>query len=476
MTWCLFAAGPVFGFAALKPVLISEGVYSDVCPDGGLCDERDLKFNFMFALSAVVTNATAFIVGSILDSFGPRVTGIIGSFIIAFAALCLAYGSVITIVDAYLLGYVSLAFGGPFVFISCFQLANSFPGHSGLVLALLTGCFDTSSALFMFYRVAYQNSLVKNFTMYKFFTAYLVVPLFILICQLFIMPHHSYKTIQTLAKIGETGIDETGLPVNPEDNRYDPQQVDQLERTRSHLSIRSSKSVYEEIADIRLNDKSGGIHGILHGKSPREQMRTPWFWLMCLFTTIQMLRINYFLATIRTQMTWYFDSESAAITVNKFFDLALPLGGVISIPFIGLILDNLQTVTTLHILLVTSAIIGFAGLSSYQFVQVLGICLLVVYRPFYYTAVSDYCAKVFGFETFGTVYGTIICFSGLCNMAQSYLDRLTMLQFNKDPNPVNIALLALTVLFGGSMLGYVKGQERKLKRQAVIAEAMGLLT
>ncbi|QPG74534.1 hypothetical protein FOA43_001864 [Brettanomyces nanus] len=477
MTWCLFAAGPIFGFAALKPVLISEGVYKDLCPvdvlsSSDICVERDLKLNFMFTLAAVVTNATAFIVGRVLDTYGPRITGIVGSFVIFGGAVLLASGSRITLFDSYLSGYVTMAFGGPFVFISCFQLANSFPGHSGLVLALLTGSFDTSSALFMFYRVIYQNNYVKNLSLNKFFTAYLIVPVFILVCQLTIMPKNSYKTVETLARIGKTGIDETGLPVDSEDSRYDPQEVNELERTRSHLSIRSSKSVFEEIADKQLNDKSGGVHGVLHGKQVKEQLKTPWFYLMCLFTTIQMLRINYFLATIRSQMTWYFDSELTAIKINKLFDIALPLGGVLSIPFIGLILDNLKTLTTLHILLIVSALIGLAGMTSSIFLQVAGICVLVLYRPFYYTAVSDYCAKVFGFETFGTVYGTIICFSGICNLLQSYLDKLTHFSFHMDPNPVNGLLLGLTILFGGSMLGYVKGQERKIKRQAIISEAL----
>lgn len=474
MAWCLFSAGPVFGFAALKPVLVSEGVYKDLCPkdSDGLCVERDLKLNMMFTIAAVVTNATAFIVGLILDKYGPRVTGILGSFIIAIAAEFLSHGSTITSFDAYLLGYVLLAFGGPFVFISCFQLANSFPGHSGLVLALLTGSFDSSSALFMFYRIAYQGNTFKDLSLHKFFNVYLIVPLFIFLCQLFIMPKESYKTVETLAKIGETGIDETGLPVDENDPRYDPDEVNQIERTRTHMSINSTKSVYEEIADQQLKDKSGGIHGILHGKTVMEQIRTPWFMLMCFFTTIQMLRINYFLATIRSQMTWYFNSEPVAIKINKLFDVALPIGGVLSIPFTGVILDNMKTLTTLDILLIVSTLVGLAGITPSIVIQMVGICFLVIYRPFYYTAVSDYCAKVFGFKTFGTVYGTIICFSGLCNMFQSNLDYMTHFTFNMNPNPVNLLLIGLTILFGGSLCIYIARRERELKRQMVIDQTL----
>jgi hypothetical protein len=31
VVYCLFAAGVVFGYAAIKPVLVEEGVYRDQC-------------------------------------------------------------------------------------------------------------------------------------------------------------------------------------------------------------------------------------------------------------------------------------------------------------------------------------------------------------------------------------------------------------------------------------------------------------
>jgi hypothetical protein len=482
MLWCLFAAGPVFGFAALKPVLIAQGIYKEACDisvdppafasSETACVEQDLKLNLMFTLAAVITNATALLVGSILDNYGPRITCILGSFVIAFASILLANGSIIKMFDAYLYGYIALAFGGPFVFISCFQLANSFPGNSGLILALLTGCFDTSSALFLFYRVVFQNNYIKNLTLNRFFSYYLIVPLFILLCQIFIMPHESYKTIENIAKIGETGLDENGLPVDPNDSRYQSDEVESLTRIRSRRgSIKSIKSVFEEIADNRLKEISGGVFGVLHSKPIIEQFRSPWWYIMCLFTTIQMLRINYFVATIASQMEYYFDTK-ISIQINKFFDIALPLGGIISIPFIGLILDNLHTFVVLSILLCVSFAIGIFGMIPIQLLQYLGIILLVIYRPFYYTAVSDYCVKVFGYATFGTVYGAIICFSGMMNLNQTLLDNATHFQFKNNPTPVNFTLVALTVIFGSSMLLFMKNQEKKIIRDNIISEAL----
>lgn len=192
---------------------------------------------------------------------------------------------------------------------------------------------------------------------------------------------------------------------------------------------------------------------------------------MCMFTTIQMLRINYFVATIASQMEYYFNPE-IAIRINKFFDIALPLGGIISIPFIGLILDNLQTYKILMILLTVSTSIGLFGMTCNQVLQYIGILLLVLYRPFYYTAVSDYCVKVFGYANFGTVYGAIIFISGMMNISQTLLDNATHFQFGNDPTPINTLLVTLTVLSGGSMLLYIKHQEKALIRAHVIEDAI----
>lgn len=48
--YCLFAAGVVFGYAAIKPVLLEEGIYRDRCTkeeldnDVIVCYEQELRY------------------------------------------------------------------------------------------------------------------------------------------------------------------------------------------------------------------------------------------------------------------------------------------------------------------------------------------------------------------------------------------------------------------------------------------------
>ncbi|KAI1213903.1 MFS general substrate transporter [Annulohypoxylon truncatum] len=474
---CLFSAGIVFGYAALKPVLKREGAYQDMCYGEDTCVE--IHLNLMFTVAAVATNVAALPVGAILDHYGPRVCGITGALFLSIGALSISFAKTLPF-DAFLLGYLFLALGGPFTYISSFQLSNAFPRHSGLILALLTGAFDASSALFLIYRIIYLKS-EGAFGHHKFFLGYLVVPAVILVVQLTILPKRSYKTMGEMIEEYEAppfGDASAVANVVNADDQVDEQTALLREEQREH-----HESVIHDIEDLLGSDEAdkdkqaqreeaknekSGVWGVMHNNTALEQIRSPWFVLICLFTVVQMTRINYFVATIRPQYEAIFGSTEKAIEINNFFDLALPLGGIISIPFIGAILDHTSTVAVLSTLVVAATTIGILGVLPYEWAAYANIVLFVLYRPFYYTAVSDYSAKVFGFRTFGTVYGTIICLSGLFNFSQSALDYLFHRTFRGNPVPVNLLLLSLGLVIGICLVGYVtlKARSLSMKRAA----------
>ena len=428
----------------------------------------------MFTTAAVATNVCALPVGTILDKYGPRVSSIIGCVFIIIGTLLMAFAAQLPF-DGYIPGYLFLALGGPFVFISSFHLSNTFPQHSGFILALLTGAFDSSSAIFLFYRLIYSASN-GSFTPRKFFLLYLIVPIFILVVQIFIMPASSYKTA------GEIVTQAENNPVDFQSVNYGTENNDHLtengergrkdrERIVSEVTSLLGKSGTKQQKEEEKKKRISGVWGVLHGRSALEQIMTLWFWLIALFTVVQMTRINYFVATIRTQYEYMLHSDGLAEYVNHVFDIALPVGGLISIPCIGLILDNTSTTFTLGLLVVVATTIGLAGCLPYLWAAYVNIILFVLYRPLYYTAVSDYAGKVFGYHTFGKVYGLIICMAGLLNFSQAGLDALTHKTFHRDPLPVNIILLIIALVVGLALVGYVFWKSRALKREQLEDEA-----
>ena len=47
---------------------------------------------------------------------------------------------------------------------------------------------------------------------------------------------------------------------------------------------------------------------------------------------------------------------------------------------------------------------------------------------------------MFGYQTFGRIYGALICLSGLTNLVQPGLDALTHGPLHDDPTPINFAI------------------------------------
>lgn len=500
VTYCLLSSGIVFGYAALKPILIHEGVYSEYCSSQGpahrekTCYEQEIRYhdcnqsvetitnrihlirlNFMFAASAVAINVCALPVGTILDRYGPRISGMIGSGFLAIGALILAFATELSL-DGHLLGYLLLALGGPFVFIPSFQLSNAFPNHSGFILALLTGAFDSSSALFLVYRLIYTAS-GSTFTPRKFFLLYLIVPIFVLISQTFLMPSDSYKSIGELNADAETTSNREG----PHEQRNGDEALGGPLREDQHHHRASNESEITPLLKQNGGDEQqqqeekkkaiSGVWGALHGRSAYEQIKTPWFILMTLFTVFQLTRINYFLATIRPQYEYLLDSYALARHVNHVFDVALPVGGILSVPVIGLLLDNVSTPAVLGLIVFIVTIVGILGVLPFVWAAYANIAIFVLYRPLYYTAVSDYAAKVFGFQTFGKVYGLIFFLAGVLNFSQSALDAATYKIFGGNPVPVNVIMMAIVLIIGSTLVGYVWYKSRSIAREELEEEA-----
>ncbi|POS82319.1 hypothetical protein EPUL_006051, partial [Erysiphe pulchra] len=449
---CFLSAGIVFGYAALKPVLIEEKIYRNYCSQAELdqnvrvCVQQEIRLNLMFVVAVVGTNASALPVGAILDKYGPRICGLISSAFLFMGAIFFAFGAHMKF-DGYLIGYFFLAIGGAFTSMPYFHLSNTFPRNSGLILAMISGAFDSSSALFLIYKFIYFRSN-KLFGPKKFFLIYLIVPIFVFLVQLFYMPKLSYKSIgevkeikrrkHRVAKSDNDDADERtvllGTEIEGQDSSMNSNSIDNmgLEYARKQADQQEKKN------------KISGVWGVMHGKSVKNQIKSLWFLLITLFTVLQMIRINYFIATIHPQYEYILGSFKDAAEINDIFDTALPVGGLVGIPFIGLILDNISTPSVCSLILISATIIGSLGCLPYKWAAYSNVILFVLFRPFFYTALSDFNAKIFGFTTFGTVYGLMISISGLFNFVANGLDQLRNYTFHQDPIPINLILISVT--------------------------------
>ncbi|KAK5107136.1 hypothetical protein LTR62_001694 [Meristemomyces frigidus] len=490
---CWLASGIVFGFAALKPVLISENVYRELCTREELeanvevCYEQDLRLNFFFAIASTTCNVSALPVGTILDRYGPRVCAVMGSVALAFGSLLMGYAFAIPEFDGYLIGNVFLALGGTFIFVPSFSISNAFPKFSGTIVATVTGAFDASAAVFLFYRLAYESSN-GAFTPEKFFFGYLVVPVTIFIAQFTLFSPDGYQSVPQLEAKIEKVVDVTA-DVHDSDDELDDDEIRTLRaQRREHRESKLEQlenlvgdSEFREAREHKEEERHAvsGVWGALHGWPAHRQMLTPWFILISLITVLQMLRMNFFIASIRTQYEYMLGSERAGRQINSFFDYCLPIGGVVATPVIGILLDGLSTANLLTVLVVFITAVGVLGSLPLYWAAYTNVVLFCLLRPLYYSAMSDYATKVFGFATFGKIYGTIICLSGLTNLFQPVIDALTFEAFGGNPIPVNIALAGLGFIFGVVLVVYVRIRGKivvkKQQREEAEVERMSMI-
>lgn len=305
--------------------------------------------------------------------------------------------SAIRVLDGYIVGSLFLGLGGTFLFVPSFQLATAFPKYSGTVVALVTGAFDASAAVFLFYRLAYDASK-GSISLRKFFFSYLTIPVLIVIAEFIFMPPQAYQSAPEIDQKIMLARDST-RDVHESDSDISSDR--ELRRVRNH---RAEQRVAKlgQIEDLVGNPQErqgrvdavgkrqaiSGVWGILHGVPARKQLLSPWFILLLLLTVMQMLRMNYFIATIRAQYRYMLKSDNYARAVNHSFDVALPTAGIISTPFIGLLLDNFSVTKMLLVLTIYIVIIGIVNCLPFLWAGYVTVVAFVLFRPFYYAAVS----------------------------------------------------------------------------------------
>lgn len=374
--------------------------------------------------------------------------------------------------NGYIVGNFFLAVGGTFVFVPSFQIANAFPKHAGSIVAFVTGAFDASAAVYLIYRVVWEST-GRKLTPDRFFLGYLVVPTLILVFLVTLLPGSDYKSVQQLEAKIEQAQDTMRDLHESDEELSDDLEVQRIRRRRAAARQDKIQQVDNVIGDeserkqrVEQEEErqaAAGVWGVLHGLPAHQQMATPWFILIALMTILQMLRMNYFIATIRAQYENMLGDARRAAEINHFFDIALPVAGVISTPFIGFLLDHVSVPAILGIIVVLTTTVGILNSVPAAWAGYCTVALFVVLRPLYYSAMSDYATKIFGFATFGRVYGTVICLSGLVNFSQSGLDALTHGPFDGNPIPINASMAGAGFVVGTILVVYVYTGSRRIQ-------------
>jgi len=387
-----FCSGLPFGFAGIYSAFVDAGVFSNLCPHPHIpCESQELRLSFIFSLGTALLNIAGLPSGTLLDFCGPKITAVFASAALSFGLILFALGDVSTTGSlCYALGFPVISVMGQLCFIPCISFANYFPKNSGLVTSMFVGSFDASSLVFVLLAGIYWNFGVS---MRHIFLGYAIIPFVLGIAMAFIYPWH---------------VVHLGQIKQPLREKTRPLVV--VERSLEHLNF-------------------------------WQQVRTWQFILAAWALSVYMVRINFFIQTIANQVT---KVPETADFKTLAFSLMLPAGGVVSIPLIGYVTDKYSLATSWFVMF--ASFLAFEILFAIRtlfdpYLCILSFVFFVACRPLLYTLGAVHMSRIFGFQTFGRLYGLLFTIAGLTNLLQYPLDYIAQAHFGGSYDEINAMLL-----------------------------------
>lgn len=470
-------SGSIFGFQALRPALIDAGVYRSLCEldEPVPCNAQLLRLNLVFTIATTMANAASIVIGFVLDHYGPRFTAICGCLLYTLGSFLFGISS--EKFPLYMLSYSLIGVGGPFVFISSIHLSLAFPLYGGLVMAALTGAFDSSAILYNFFQ--YIRAITGFPDIHNFFLIYTGFPVLFAIAFSILMPkeslthHDTHSDTLITNSDGSPLVNEQStndlLNVNQnQNNTLSSAQTSSLDADGNLESDYDSNEEYDEDEAVDYEDGEETSVLLPHGSNYEDiesksviQISGPtrsailrrqlfsWEYLLLTFTiSLYMLKLNFYISTIKEQLTSLAspEFEDNIQSLLEYFNWALPIGGIVAMPFVGILLDKCSHFISFAVLGGFGIAFSLFGMMNFLPIQVATITIFSIMRPLLYTLGNDYSAKSFGFITFGRVYGIMNLTAAVVNTLQYGLAWISMDVTNGSFFVVNLLLLLCTII------------------------------
>uniref|UniRef100_A0A060TIT1 ARAD1D40678p n=1 Tax=Blastobotrys adeninivorans TaxID=409370 RepID=A0A060TIT1_BLAAD len=489
---CTLSSGIVFGFPALKPVLIDYGAYSNLCSKVELgphhsCTAQELRLDQLFVFSIGANHVAVLPVIIFLDRYGPKLCGILGSILLAVGAHLIARVDEIGRVDSYLWGFLMLAVAGQFVLFSALHLSNLFPRQSSAILALFSGAYYASSGVFAAYNlINYTTTTIAPRT---WFTFYQAVPCFIALFHIVLVPADSYQTVSDVTCAVVAGVPQVPQRLYASVRQFTIQ--DQFESLLSDHE-RQTGQIEGQCADVVIDDegytprkitdptRNCGVWGALHRMPLTLQLQSRWFNLIAALSAVLALRVNHLIATVHSQYQVILTatnevspeaSHNQVDLISMILAYALPLSCLIT-PVICLLLDHFSASTVLTLTVLMSIVSLLTNVVQTFSTGVVTVVISAFLRPLYHEVISDTISKVFGFNTYGMVYGLVFAISGISSQLIVALNWISHRYALCGTEAVNVAILLSTIIIGTITTRYLWDQARRGYPSLAIRDSM----
>ncbi|XP_053307161.1 equilibrative nucleobase transporter 1 isoform X2 [Spea bombifrons] len=444
---CMCFAGITFGWASLMFVLKKENYFQDLCPSSGnqsvntteSCPQQDERFSLIFTIATFMNNFMTFPCGYIFDRFGTAVTRFIAISIYTAALLLIALSSADTAILLFP-ALPLLATGGILLMLTNMQVANLFGKHRSTIITFYNGAFDSSSVIFLIFKVLYQNGV----SLYAAFVFYSCCSIWHIVRTLFLMPkmHIPHPVPEGYSY---------GLQCQKSDTS------NHLESSRLSNSEKQCGSV-EQVAD-------GNINSLLEN----ENKGVVPFW-QCAFSSLfafhfiwlslMQLRHYMFIGTLNPTVTRLSGGDQDIVSHFTNVFAISQFCGVICAPWNGLLMDRHKRkqkvsdssvdlrASVLSLTVTTAQCLLFSICAALSMLPALypTFILQVLNRSFLYGGSAAFLAIAFPSEHFGKLYGLVMCLSAVVSLLQYPAFYIIRTHLHGDPFYIDITLLILVLL------------------------------
>ena len=463
------SAGIVFGWASLYPVLRHEGVFAG-------SDQPALAFSTAFTCGAIGNYVSNLPMGALLDSKGPRVTGITSAILMSIAlVLC---SNAVKDGMSLIIGYGLLGFAGPAIQLPTLHLSNLFDKNGGaLYMSFQAAAFDGGCFVFTvceFLAKYYDVSLAN------FFSFYQLVPAIVMLTSILLWPQYSIqngKEAEEQERDGDLApesrprsLSNLSNITNSPGGAGSPFLGMLPKKTGSELND-ADESADPLLARQRADEKRKVL---LQTLDLRSSLSTKEFIFLGLFTSVHILKLNFVVSSINDQLNFAFSGDEDSVDgLVAVFGVMFPLGFVI-LPFTAYLLqrsavDAMQVANCFAVVYTYSLALHP---TSFMWQVCVTFPLVAVSRQLVYSTVFYMVGEYFGFRNYGVILGLINLIVSAAGTLQYALVMLAEQESGGDYLAPNMLLLAVLVplLFAGRILSNTDYAREELDSATVVRE------
>ncbi len=393
---CLLCTGVIFGLAALQIALKRDGAYEELCVNlndasgDGTCNARQLKFNAMYTGGTVSVPLSMMFWGVLLDSkIGAKRVRWMSLMLFIVGCVLFAESDTRTF-DAYIAACVLLSSGGAGFFLSHFQFCEHWKQtkYFGLSHSMINMAFDSSTVTFYAFEAMHKWKEEVFSIRAMFYGLGLLAALFAATTNEYVWGRflNLPETAEVMAEKEEGLVEET---------------KEESEDKKAALQYRGVK-----LTDMRFT----------------EQLKTPFFWTVAVWSMGSIYRTMFVLGSIFEQLSFNNNGRSTA-NANTYVRLfnALILVSTFLTPFFGFFVDKFGLAHGFA-LVNFLGILAYGGLLFNHDKVTLSIAFFAFgcFRAWNYSCLTIYTQGVFGNKTFGKLYGIGIGVFAVVSGAMQY--------------------------------------------------------